>query len=305
MPIDDSETQNVNNSTVEISKNYVVENCDFDTNGVNHIHHFFLQNKGGIGKTTCCSFFAQYLESQHQPRIIYDVDPQNKSLSSYKALNVDTFIFSENNQSDLRKIERLFAKLEMAPEYQGKNIHFVYDIGTSGYNDFYNTLVTNGNIENLLDEETTKVIVHAIIGSGNEQTNDCLLGLKDIVNHTDHLNVKFVYWVNRYWGDFVLTGSNDKTTNRLEFTKIYKEIKEKGNSLGIIYLPVLQNLINNQEIAAYELREMVNERKTFDEVIENCDIKNYLSRNRKRRLAAYKDEIFGAMDAVLEKIKFK
>ena len=305
MSADDLETQNANNANEEISENYVVENCDFNTNGVNHIHHFFLQNKGGIGKTTTCSFFVQYLENRHQPRIVFDVDPQNKSLSGYTSLNVETFVFSKNNQSDLRKIERLFAKLESAPEYQGKNIHFVYDIGTSGYNDFYNTLVTNGNIESFLEDETTKVIVHAIIGSGEEQTNDCLLGLKDIINHTDHLNVKFVFWVNRYWGEFILTGTNDTTTNRLEYSKIYKEVKESGKSLGIIYLPVLQNLNHNEELAAFELREMVNKRKTFDELIESCDIKDLLSRNRKRRLIILKDEIYDAMDAVLEKIKFK
>ena len=298
----DQNEQEVINENQEL---YVVEDCNYNMDDVKHFYHFFLQNKGGIGKTTICSFFCQYLGEKKQPRIIYDVDPQNKSLLSYKSLNAETFVFSENNQSDLFKIENLFAMLETDEKFINQKTHVIFDIGTSGYNDFYNTLITNGNIANILYDEKNEVIIHAIIGSGNEQTNDCILGLRDIIEHTNHIEkLKIVIWVNRYWGEFCLRGANNVITNRIENAKIYKDLKERNRSLGIIYLPVLQNVASGQEVYARELRDMVNNRNTFQDVIDNCDVSDYKSRQSKIRALSWKDVIFESIDPVLNKIMF-
>ena len=49
--------------------------------------HFFLNGKGGVGKSTKASFFIQYLKS-FSTALGIDCDASNSTLSGYKALDI-------------------------------------------------------------------------------------------------------------------------------------------------------------------------------------------------------------------------
>lgn len=49
--------------------------------------HFVMQSKGGVGKSVVSSLMAQYLSNKVGNLSIIDIDPNNKTLASYKSLN--------------------------------------------------------------------------------------------------------------------------------------------------------------------------------------------------------------------------
>lgn len=50
--------------------------------------HFIMQSKGGVGKSVVSSLMAQYLKDKVNNLSIIDIDQNNKTLASYKNLNV-------------------------------------------------------------------------------------------------------------------------------------------------------------------------------------------------------------------------
>lgn len=49
--------------------------------------HFVMQSKGEFGKSVVSSLMAQYLSKKVSNLSIIDIDPNNKTLASYKSLN--------------------------------------------------------------------------------------------------------------------------------------------------------------------------------------------------------------------------
>lgn len=50
--------------------------------------HFVMQSKGGAGKSVVSALLSQYILEHDKDLILIDTDPSNKTLGSYKGLNV-------------------------------------------------------------------------------------------------------------------------------------------------------------------------------------------------------------------------
>ena len=50
--------------------------------------HFVMQSKGGVGKSVVSALLSQYLLKNCDDVYLVDIDPSNKTLASYKNLDV-------------------------------------------------------------------------------------------------------------------------------------------------------------------------------------------------------------------------
>ena len=78
-----------------------------------HIH-FFLQGKGGVGKTTCAFYYAQNLVDSGNKIVIFDCDPVNWSLSTFTSIPVQKFDLKSNDGArlDTAKLPKIFNKID-------------------------------------------------------------------------------------------------------------------------------------------------------------------------------------------------
>ena len=117
---------------------------------VNNIH-WTLQGKGGVGKSTCTVFLAQYLKHNGVEFEAIDTDPVNQSFLGFKSLNVrhHEILDSDNNVN-----QRFFDSL--IEEIINSDKDFVIDNGASGFIPLASYIAEN-KIFDLLEENNKKV----------------------------------------------------------------------------------------------------------------------------------------------------
>lgn len=200
--------------------------------------HFFLQGKGGVGKTTCDFYFTQQLIDSGYMVSTYDCDPVNWSLSNFKSINalrinlksdsgsrVDAkkipLIFnrieefcqkalevslSEIDEADRPKIEPEKATPEDIKNYTS-NSHILFDVGASGFlpvSDF----LKMGGAEAIL-AMGNKLYLHTII-AGDKMFDDCILCLETILKNFPSPDVKIVLWKNEFFGPLAIEMDKDQ-----------------------------------------------------------------------------------------------
>ncbi len=102
--------------------------------------HFFLQGKGGIGKTTLSSFAAQYLKSIGKSVECFDTDTVNHSFMQWKELNVkECNICEMNGDVNHHAAEEMIEYL--LEECKSENI--IIDNGASSFLPMLSYLVEN------------------------------------------------------------------------------------------------------------------------------------------------------------------
>ena len=129
--------------------------------------HFFLNPKGGTGKSLFSYVFAQYLMSKNIKTQCIDCDPVTPTLNKYTALDVLYMDIMEGNDIQKTKFDN-FAQIFMQSQ---EDCHFVVDNGTSSYVALSEYLISNDFIS-VLKELGFDVSFHVIsVGGDNmEQT---------------------------------------------------------------------------------------------------------------------------------------
>ena len=103
--------------------------------------HFVMQSKGGVGKSVVSSLMAQYLKCKVNNLSIIDIDPNNKTLASYKNLNVKQIdiIKDDENIIDQSKFDVFLQDF-----LQADNATFLVDTGSGEYLPLNNYLTIMG-----------------------------------------------------------------------------------------------------------------------------------------------------------------
>lgn len=125
--------------------------------------HFFLNPKGGTGKSLVSYIVAQYLISKGVKTTCIDCDPVTPTLIAYEALHAVRVNIMVENNIDKTKFDRFVELIAQGEE----NEHFVIDNGTSSFVPLLDYMVTNA-ITPLLVSMGHTVTFHVIIVGGRQ-----------------------------------------------------------------------------------------------------------------------------------------
>lgn len=232
--------------------------------------HIFLQGKGGVGKSFCSMALAQYLvDSDKTKPICVDADPVNATFASYPSFQ------AEKVELDPRQFDALVIKLVELPE----DAYVVIDNGASTFVPFSRYLLQEGAADLLL-ERGHRLVINTVIVGGNA-LEDTIHGFADLAEQFTE-GVGLQVWLNPFFGPVAYHGK--------EFWDfpIYQEHKSKIGA--VIQLPELS------ETFGYDLRVMLEDRKTFQEAIFG-DAYNLMARQRLKML---RDKIYGQLAQIPE-----
>lgn len=222
--------------------------------------HFIMQSKGGVGKSVVSSLMAQYLKDKVNNLSIIDIDPNNKTLASYKNLNVKQIdiIKDDENIVDQSKFDVFLQDF-----LQTDNSTFLIDTGSGEYLPLNNYLTIMGIADIIRDFDKT-MYIHVPInyGQAEDDTKKCLLKLTETYN-----NVGIVVWENEYFG---------KPITEFVQTKAYKSF---DNIIGAVKLKKL-----NADTFEKDFKTMIKHGMTFDDVKTDNKVFEFFGKTRLDRI---------------------
>lgn len=226
--------------------------------------HFTLQGKGGVGKTVISWIIAQWIiENQLGKNIVLiDTDQVNASLYGFKGLNVQRFIFMENNKINERKFDDL---IDIFIKAENDNNIFIVDNGSSSFVPVYDYMLSHNIIDLLTNEETAQTmgtrtcefIIHCVLNAGValEAT------INELVQIIENFQapVKIVIWLNQ----------NNGQLNKFEGRNIedLKAIKNNSQIIGILRTPIWQ-----ANTFAIDMKNMFERKQTFDQAMNDASL---------------------------------
>ena len=139
--------------------------------------HFFLQGKGGSGKSTTASYLAQYFldkNNEEQKVIVIDTDPVNQTLSGFKRFNTITLNVLKNSNMNPIKFDEIISIVINSD----KNTDIIVDNGASSFIPFVSYIIDNG-IPELLEDMGHTLKIHTVV-VGQDAFVDTMQGFKGL-----------------------------------------------------------------------------------------------------------------------------
>jgi len=229
-----------------------------------------LQSNGSVGKSFVAFLLAQYKINQGQNPICIDTDPVNSTFHSYQKLNVHKLSIMEKNVIHDRHFDELMALIESS------NDDAIVDNGALSFLPLSNYLLNN-NVHSALKENGSELIINVMI-TGGQAFIDTLNNFGQLVSQFPE-NIKFVIWLNPYWGPIEDQGKS------FEQLKVYEENKSRVSA--IVKIPEL-----NRHTFGRDLSDMLKDKLTFDEALAQS-ARTIITR---QRLIMIQREIFGLID---------
>ena len=212
-----------------------------------------IGTKGGIGKSFIAATLAQYAAEAfaaagRKGALCYDIDPNCRTFSSLKALNVSFLDIITEKEIDKRKFDALFQNICNAE----KEDMVIIDSGGNTYIPRIKYM-TNNEIFSLLLEEKHQVALHIPISGGAEllTTMRCFAEL-GIATPPE---VYLVPWLNPFHGSLEYKGQT------FEHTTFYRELSARIP--GIVTLPAWASDM------AMDVTELLKSNRTFEEGIQD------------------------------------
>lgn len=232
--------------------------------------HITMQGKGGVGKSFVSSTAAQYKYYKNQTPLCIDTDPINATFHGFKNLNVIRLDIMDGDEINPRHFDKLIEQIAATTE------DVIIDNGASSFVPLSHYIISN-QVPALLKELGHELIIHTVI-TGGQALFDTVNGFSQLVRQFPE-EVKFVVWLNPYWGKIQNEGKT------FEQMKVYKENKDRISSL--ITIPELK-----EETFGHDLSEMLQQKITFDEAIDSPK-RNIMTR---QRLKLVRDKLFNQLD---------
>ncbi|MDN4572055.1 conjugal transfer protein TraL [Pandoraea cepalis] len=233
--------------------------------------HFFLQGKGGVGKSTCASTLSQYFETLKRKPLLRDTDPINQTLASYKALGAKHVeVMTSDNAIDTRRFDGL---VEEVVAFEGP---VVVDNGASTFVPLTGYMVENGVID-VLQGMGKKVYIHSVI-TGGQAMEETIKGLNTMLKVQA---CPIVVWENEFFGLVQKDGKSFRES------ALYKE--NKGRIKGVITVEK-----RNADTFGKDVELMMNEKLTYEEAL-NSDAFGLMAR---QRLKLVRTALFEQLDAL-------
>jgi ATPases involved in chromosome partitioning len=212
--------------------------------GLDNTVHFVMQSKGGAGKSIASYLLAQFLKEQTQnDYLAYDTDPNNKTLTSYKSLNV-TPINLINERTEMIDQSKFDILIEKIISHESPS---VIDTGSGEFINIVNYINTSSILE-ILEDSGKTVYIHVIVNFG-QSMKDTLISFITLLQNFP--NAKYVIWKNEYYG---------YSETPLEEIPL---IKDNASSIhGFVTLEKL-----NSDTHEKDFLSMIKQGLTFDDVI--------------------------------------
>lgn len=223
--------------------------------------HFFLQGKGGVGKTLTSSFTTQYLRTISDDVYGIDTDSVNHTYSQYKAFNAAIYNIYDPQTSFLNE-----AVIEEMAEYIYDAGHrdIIIDNGASSFIPLLQYL-TDNLVISALNEAGHHVYIHTVL-TGGQGLEDTAGGLTSVLKNFP--DTPIVVWLNYKFGDVMMNGKE------FEDWAVYK--KNKESIAGIIPVD-----FNDSQLFQSDLEFMLSRKFTFDEAMAESKL---FSRNRLKQM---------------------
>ena len=246
--------------------------------------HFILQGKGGVGKTTCASFIAQYLKDHLQKEYLaIDTDQVNASFASFKALNVEALNIMENNQILPRGWDTLLEKI-----INSDKSNIIIDNGASSFVPLIAYAIENDMVDLLTSEENSyagNIFIHVVI-AGGEGLSHTLAGLNMICEKFNQDKVQIVVWINNFLGK--VETQDKKITDYPEYKNNESKI------LAVVRIPTYKG-----DLFKKDLSDMLTNHKTFEEMKNDTSV-FIMSRSRYVKMQKEMFEELNNVDFIFE-----
>ena len=236
--------------------------------------HFVMQSKGGAGKSVVSALLSQYLLEHDKDLILIDTDPSNKTLGSYKGLNVQKIeVLNKNKLVDQSKFDG-FMNDFLASEHP-----MLVDTGSGDFLAINNYMLNN-EIPTIFKETNKQLYIHVPVNFGQSQ-KETLKCLYDIASN--HQNVIVVIWENEFFGE-----NMDDALSPI--------LKKTTNVAGVIKIREM-----NADTERADFSRMLQQSLTFGEVREKTDDPNF-GFIQKTRLERIRKEIWGQLDDLFDSL---
>jgi anion-transporting ArsA/GET3 family ATPase len=232
--------------------------------------HITMQGKGGVGKSFISSTTAQYKQSKNQAPLCFDTDPINATFYGFHDLKVRRIEIMDGEEINPRHFDKLIE------EIASTEADVIIDNGASSFVPLSHYLISN-QVPTLLNDLGHELVVHTVV-TGGQAFSDTITGFAQLVKQFPK-EVKFVVWLNPYWGKIEAEGKT------FEQMKVYLENKDRISAL--ITIPELK-----EETFGHDLSEMLRQKVTFQEAISSSNT-NIMT---KQRLKIVRDKLFNQLD---------
>mgnify|MGYP005993833875 CR=1 FL=1 len=232
-----------------------------------------MQGKGGVGKSFISAITAQYKHHKKASPLCIDTDPINATFYGFKELNVERINIMENEEINPRLFDDLIEKIASTES------DVIIDNGASSFVPLSHYLISN-DIPELLQELGHELIIHTVI-TGGQAFSDTVHGFSQLANQFPE-DVKFVVWLNPYWGTIE---SNGKTFEQM---KVYKDNKDR--IIALLSIPELK-----EETFGFDLSQMLQKKDTFEAAISSPE-NSIMTR---QRLKMIRTELYNQLDQAM------
>lgn len=232
--------------------------------------HMVLQGKGGVGKSMIAAAIAQYKVSKGQKPLCIDTDPINSTFEGYRALNVQHLNIMDGDEINTRNFDAMVEQIASTEN------DVIIDNGASSFVPLSSYLIGN-QVPALLQDMGHELVVHTVV-TGGQAFLDTLNGFSTLVRQFP-AECMFVVWLNPYWGPI------EHECKGFEKMKAYTD--NKARISAIIQIPALK-----EETYGRDFSEMLQERRTFDEVLADSS----LTIMTRQRLKIVKSQLFHQLE---------
>ncbi|RZA24573.1 MAG: conjugal transfer protein TraL [Proteobacteria bacterium] len=238
--------------------------------------HMINQGKGGVGKTVCAVFLAQYKLSRGTPTTCLDLDPVNASFSQFLALKAQHFPLMDEQRIDPRKFDEFMETVLSSDD------DFIVDSGASTFLPLNSYLVENNALD-LLAESNRKVVFHVVI-TGGQSLSDTVTGFDSVASSLPP-TAELVVWLNEHFGPIEMNGK------QFEELGIYKDYADRVK--GIVRLHK-----KRADTFEADVRHMFEAKLTIEEILR--ETKNHVEFGvmPRQRLLIIQREVFAQLDGI-------
>lgn len=156
--------------------------------------HFFIQLKGGVGKTTLAFFFAQYLSEKYAKKPeLYELGSNQPSFSKFKEFDVTSIRMRDADGSFNSPMSSIIAQLFV--NTIKSNTDAVIEVCSPIYDQFVEYFASSHK----LPMNDCDIIFHVIMTGGGD-TDICQQCLDQLIKVSPPM-IKFYLWLNEFHGD--------------------------------------------------------------------------------------------------------
>ncbi len=248
-----------------------------DPEGKLNEFHLILAAKGGVGKSLVASLIGQYKRDYKQaPAVCVDIDPFCPTFRQFKSLNVGFVDVTEGGKAIIPS--KFDSFINAAAE---SDDDFVVDSATSVFISLMNYLSQDSIIEAMAENMNKKVFIHTVL-VGGQALKSTAAGIGMLLDGLPkHPNVKFVIWLNEFFGPVEIDGIPLKNL---------QIIKDAGDRIaGFVKIRG-----SGRDALSVELRRYNDRHMTLADAMKGQPLLC-----TKQRLDAFAKDIFSQIEAVL------